>query len=322
MTRTRCLLFLLVLLSCLGLPQIESTAGQDKTPAKGICVAVGYGGRRLSSHDGRTWENDIEWAAEGGDDNNCLFSVAFGKGRFVAVGGGAGVGHILVTKDGKEWEEVLKTKNRVVPVLFGNDKFIVGQGRNFLISEDGLKWKEGGKLDFPAGLWFRRGAFGNGVFVFCGDCDGKPQPNPRNGWRATTADGVTIEGFVSDLPNTRSVAFGAGRFVMIGEKGYRATSVNGKEWQTANDAEEDFQWVFWTGKQFVLNGKWHWTSPDGLKWTKAGPALPAEPLASGPGGFTGASWKTNLWFSADGLAWKKTSTAGTNAITAMAWGEP
>jgi hypothetical protein len=324
MSRTRQLALLLAFLSALAavLPGGESAEGQDKEQAKGLFVAVGYGGRRLCSHDGKTWENDVEWAANGGDDNNCLFSVAFAKGKFVAVGGGAGVGHILVTRDGKDWQEVLKAKNRVVPVIFGNNRFVVGQGRNFLISEDGVKWQEGGKLDFPGGLWFRRAAFGNGVFVFCGDCDGKPQPNPRNGWRATTADGVTIEAFVSDLPNTRSVAFGAGRFVLVGEKSYRGTSTDGKEWTSAPDPDEDFRWVVWTGKQFVLNGKAAWTSPDGLKWVKVGPALPAEPLAHGPGGFTGASWKTNLWLSPDGLTWKKTSTAGTNAITAMAWGEP
>ncbi len=288
---------------------------------KGLFVAVGYGGRRMSSHDGLTWENDTEWAADGGDDNNCLFSVAFGKGKFVAVGGGASVGHIVTTRDGKVWKEVRTERTRVVPILFGNSRFVAGAGRDFLTSEDGETWTKGGSLVYDRGLYYRRGVFGNGVFVFCGDVD-ISDGKPRGGWRAATKDGVKIEAFVTDLPNTRSVAFGAGRFVMVGEHGYRGTSTDGKQWESSTDTAEDFQWVFWSGKQFVLGGNNTYTSPDGLHWTKADKGVPCEPQIAVQNSYLGLSWKTNIWRSEDALNWQRVSMNGTNAFTSISYGVP
>src|SRR5436305_12472051 len=81
--------------------------------ADGLYVAVGYGGRRMTSTDGKTWENVQQWADKGADDSNNLMSVAFGKGKFVCVGGGGWTrdtqaGHILLSTDGKEWRAVAK----------------------------------------------------------------------------------------------------------------------------------------------------------------------------------------------------------------------
>lgn len=284
-------------------------------------MAVGYGGRRMSSPDGLHWENDTEWEADGGDDEFCLFSIVFAQGKFFATGGGASTGHVLVTRDGKNWKEVYKANTRIIPILYGNGRFVVGTGHDFQVSADGERWQPGGTLSYDRGLYFRRAAFGNGVFVFCGDCDIAPG-QPRGGWRATTADGKTISAFVTDLPNTRSLAFGAGRFVLVGEHGYRAVSTDGKTWQAASDPAEDFHWVFWTGKQFILSGNAVYTSPDGLTWTKTDKNIPCEPVCAGNGAFLGCSWKTNLWRSTDGLNWERVSTSGTNAFTSAAFGQP
>ncbi|MBC7529655.1 MAG: hypothetical protein H7308_19175 [Chthonomonadaceae bacterium] len=67
----------------------------------GIFVAVGYGGRRKSSEDGIRWQNDTKWAADGDDDDNCLFSIVFAQGKFVAVGGGASKSHVVVRQQNK-----------------------------------------------------------------------------------------------------------------------------------------------------------------------------------------------------------------------------
>src|SRR4051794_22942750 len=95
-------LLLAVVVTCTGLvARAEDLTPATGTSAKGLFVAVGYGGRRVTTRDGVHWENDVELAPNGGDDDNCLFSVAFGHGRFVAVGGGAGVGRIMTTVDGR-----------------------------------------------------------------------------------------------------------------------------------------------------------------------------------------------------------------------------
>jgi hypothetical protein len=324
MTIRAALLIPVVVLVCLAALLPASAA--DTPPAgdnpPGLFVAVGYGGRRIATRDGHTWLHDQELAPDGGDDDNCLFSVAYGKGRFVAVGGGARIGRVMTTADGKDWREVKSYRFRVNPVLFGNGRFLAGTQKQIETSDDGETWQTAGKIDAKGGLYFRQGAFGNDAFVFCGDVSNNP--GPRDGWRCATADGKTIEGLATDLPaNHLHVAFGAGRFVMVGNNGFRQSSKDGRAWDDASDPAEDFRSIFFTGRQFVLNGKLaHYTSPDGVAWTKAGKPIPAHPLAAGGGRFVGASWKTNLYASDDALSWKRTSTAGTNAINAAAYGAP
>src|SRR6478609_2757018 len=95
--------------------------------AADLWLAVGYGGRRMISTDGKTWEITAEWAQPGADDSNNLMSAVWARNQFVVVGGGGGgptsAGHILVSKDGREWKEVHTDKARVNPVLFGADRF-------------------------------------------------------------------------------------------------------------------------------------------------------------------------------------------------------
>ncbi len=81
--------------------QSSSLKTAPSLSSPGIFVAVGYGGRRKSSEDGIHWQNDTKWAADGGDDDNCLFSIVFAQGKFVAVGGGASKGHVVVRQQNK-----------------------------------------------------------------------------------------------------------------------------------------------------------------------------------------------------------------------------
>lgn len=292
---------------------------KKQTAATGVYIAVGYGGRRMSSPDGVRWENDQEWEKDGGDDNFALFSVVHARGKFFATGGGASVGHVVTSVDGKAWKEVLKDHTRVIPILYGNNRFVVGVGNTFKTSSDGENWIDGGKLNYNRGLYYRRGVFGKGVFVFCGDVD-IADGQPRGGWRATTADGVRIQNFVTNLPNTRSIAFGNGHFVLIGEHGYRETSTDGLNWIPSAVPTEDFHWIFWTGKQFILSGNKNYTSSDGITWTTVNANIPCEPQCAGQDGFIGVSWKTNLWRSPDGLNWTRVSDTGSNAFCNVVYG--
>ena len=111
---------------------IAASAAADS----GLFVAVGYGGRRITSHDGVTWENDQRWSDVAADDDNVLLNIAFGAGKFVAVGGGAKIGHILLTPDGREWRELPQLKGRVATIVFGNDRFIAAHDAELLHSRD------------------------------------------------------------------------------------------------------------------------------------------------------------------------------------------
>lgn len=290
--------------------------------ADGLYVSVGYGGRRVSSQDGVTWENDTEFVENGGDDDYCLFGVAFGKGRFVAVGGATKIGHVLITRDGKKWRHGEEQKSRVATVAFGNDRFVAGMGRNFLYSDDGEKWAEGGKIDYDRGIYFRKSAFGNGVFVMGGDCD-VGEGKPRRGWLASTADGEKTASFESGFPNIHGIAFGGGRFVAVGDDGFRASSEDGKKWEYQEHEPGEALWsVAWDGERFLAGGGVLYTSTDGKTWRKEPRGSPCNILWAGKGLYIGASWGGNIWHSEDGLGWKKGMIPPGNAFEAVAYGVP
>ena len=114
-------------------------AGAGET---GLFVAVGYGGRRITSRDGLAWENDQRWSDEAKDNDDVLFDVAFGAGRFIAGGGGAQTGHILSTRDGRDWKSVQDVKGRVAdmeclpPSLAGRHYYTpTGEGRERALAQ-------------------------------------------------------------------------------------------------------------------------------------------------------------------------------------------
>jgi hypothetical protein len=243
-----------------------------RTLAAETWVAVGYGGRRMISHDGLKWEITAEWAEKGGDDSNNLMGLAYGLGKFVAVGGGGFAkdkqgGHILVSNDGREWREVHTESFRVNPVVFGGNRFVAGgPDRMLLWSDDGENWIKDAQVPaegFPGwALWFRNGAYGNGTFVFMGEGGAKKEFY----WCIASSDGRTVS-FRRDLPKLRSLAFGNGVFVATGE-GAVITSHDGKQWVKQDRPGEQLDWVLWTGKEFLCGGgRTGLSSADGKAWT-------------------------------------------------------
>ena len=276
----------------------------------GLFVAVGYGGRRMTSRDGQTWENVQQWADKGADDANNLMGLAFGNGKFICVGGGgfsrdAQAGHILVSNDGKDWREVFKAPNRVNPVVFGGGRFVVGgPERTLLWSADGEKWQRGAQIateGFPGwAMWFRNGAYGNGTFVFMGEGGAKKDFY----WCVTSKDGAAAE-FRRDLPPLRALAFGAGVFVAVGN-GVIVTSRDGLGWtKQERAADEKLDWLLWTGADFLCGGgKQSYVSKDGLTWRPNALKPPGRPVWTDGKRFIATAWPGKMSYSADGQTWK------------------
>jgi len=307
----------LFLAALLALP----IGAQEADARKPIFVAVGYGGRRASSADGIHWQNDQELAPNGGDDWNLRCDVAYGKGKFVATGGGDEVAPFWVTRDGKTWKEIRPGwKGRIGHIAFGNGRFVAGGG-TFSVSEDGESWKLGAKIPYKGGLHLRHIVFGNGLFVGAGDCFQK-----ESGWyRVVTPDGEKVDYFEAGKVGVRSLTFGAGRFVAVLADGSIESSTNGTTWVRSDLEPDKGTWsILWTGKQFLVSGgKTALTSVDGLSWTKTSFRIPCSPLAAGPGIFVGGSWKNGLWTSTDAVTWKQSSLADKgNSFCAAAVGVP
>lgn len=304
-------LLVLITLTPPGRTEPSSTA-----PARELYVAVGYGGRRVSSHDGVHWENDQEFINKGQDDEFLLCDIAYGKGRFVAVGGG-----IFLTLDGKDWRKVAEPKGRTPVVAFGDGVFVAGHSEEFLVSSDGEKWEQGAKIQFNGGIHFRRCAFGNHRFVLIADSNptGKHQVNCR----CITPDGRSVTEFQTETPSVHGIAFGVGRFVVVGEGGVRESSTDGQHWDhPSKEPGEDFFDIIWDGRQFIVGGAPHaYTSPDGIIWTKHEKRIPCSLFCGTVDGpHIGGTGRGILWHSDDGLNWINSETTSENSIAAVAFG--
>jgi hypothetical protein len=291
-----------------------------------LFVAVGYGGRRMVSTDGLKWEITAEWAQPGGDDGNNLMSAVFAEKKFVVTGGGgggnSGDGHILVSTDGREWQEVYQAKNRINPVVYGGGRFVVGAPRRMLLwSEDGETWNEGATLDDKACTHFRGGAYGNDRFVFVGNHGGGEGPH----WAAVSPDGQSITDIRTDLPGHGTIVFGAGKFLMLTSHADAAliASTDGLDWKEVAVAPEvKLSWLVWTGDAFLAgNRQGTYRSTDGVKWTKTELAPSRGNVRWSDGTrFISGSWPGKMYFSADGKQWQDSPPLTANGINRVVRG--
>lgn len=123
------------------------TEAPDDLGVVGI-IAVGYGGLRVVSRDlGQTWEDEIHWSENGGDDHDLLRTIAYGNGLWVSGGW-----RITTSADGVEWndrgdaEDVISEVNCQVTdgMAFGLGRFLVACGSTLASSANGLDWERVG----------------------------------------------------------------------------------------------------------------------------------------------------------------------------------
>jgi hypothetical protein len=290
--------------------------------AADLWLAVGYGGRRMISTDGKTWEITAEWAQPGGDDSNNLMSAVWAKNQFVVVGGGGGgptaAGHILISKDGREWKEVHKDKARVNPVVFGTDRFVVGTSSypsgKLMWSADGEKWSEGPRIAAKGYTHFRGGAFGNGVFVLTGNGGG----NGGVGWAIVSPDGEKITHERNDLPGQGRIVFGGGHFVMMTGHGSVGLirSRDGITWEPVTlPADAKVSWLVSAGPNLLAgNASTLFTSSDALKWQTSPMSCRSNIVWSDGQRFIGSNWPGKMTFSPDGKTWEKANDMTPNGI--------
>jgi hypothetical protein len=285
-----------------------------------IFVAVGYGGRRMTSRDGFTWENVQQWAEKGEDDGNNLMSAVFAQGKFVVVGGGGGgstgAGHVLVSTDGINWKETLKDKGRVEPVIFGGGRFVIGTSAwpsgKFMWSTEAETWKPGGKIESHSFSHYRGGCYGNGVFVFVGNGQRAFTNNTLKEihWAVTTADGEKVLSERDDLPGHGTIVFGAGKFLMLTSHADAdlIASKDGAQWDpVALPDSAKLSWLVWTGKEFlvgVAKGGSVLRSADGATWEKTTFTARSQVLWSDGHRFIGTGWPGKMSYSADGTKWQ------------------
>lgn len=238
-------------------------------------LAVGHGGQRMLSTDGKTWTQVGSWSKPGHNQDDLNVAAHF-KGAFY-VGGGYFSGRLTATRDGKNWND------GVIPgsaPIFGlevvdNALYAMDLRGKVFKTLDGEKWElvatpkmppptevmrklaqERSKDGKPVsdaqaqGHWIRNTTQGNGLIVGSGDYGPVVAFNPKTNEAIVTK----MAGQDTKNPGPKRVAFGNGVFVVVGEQGLIACTKDGKTWENNRTRDDvgDVQCVEFNGKEFLL----------------------------------------------------------------------
>ncbi len=241
-----------------------------------------------------------------------LRSIAYGSGRFVAVGNG---GAVLTSPDGTIWTpQTFGTPQNLTAVTFANGIFVVvGINGSALTSADGQTWTP---RSSGTTAYFRGIIFGNGLFVAVGH-DGTILTSPDGtGWTPRSS-GTALA--------LLATTYGNGVFIAVGEGGTILTSITGTSWvrRTSGTTDELHGVTFGNGT-FVavsLSGR-ILTSSSGTTWTPRNSmtGLPIYAVAFGGGGFLAVGGGGFIGTSSDGVTWTNRESGTLQTLVAVAFG--
>ena len=161
-------------------------------------LAVGNGGRILTSPDG------ILWQTQHVGTNQMLTGMASSGSQYVAVGYQGG---IITSGDGVTWTiQSANVKAAFWGIAYGNGQFVaVGNNGILLTSPDGVTWTQ---RTANTGVTFRSIIYAKGQFMAVGD----------KGTIITSADGITwTQQTTNNKTHFRAVIYGGGQYVVVGE---------------------------------------------------------------------------------------------------------
>jgi hypothetical protein len=208
----------------------------------GTFVAVGQSGRMATSTDGVTWTavtytSSTFWQYYSGSENKqvtaSIYGIAYGNGKFVAVGSGGG--KMAYSADATSWtalSTISTTFDNAISIngiAYGNGMFVaVGSSGKMAYSTDGASWTAVSNSTFGNTIDIGAIAYGNGKFVAVGEY----------GRMATSANGAswTAVGTASNTSDIYAIAYGNGMFVAGGEYGKMAYSTDGATWTAVSDS--------------------------------------------------------------------------------------
>jgi hypothetical protein len=284
-----------------------TASGGDQPAAKSKnewYLAVGHGGHRMLSRDGKNWEKHVSWG-EPKHDQNDLNVAANYKGAFYA-GGGYFSGRMTATRDGERWSDgVLPGSSPIFGLEVLDDVLYAIDLRGAVFkTADGEKWELVARAEMPSKThWIRATARGNGVIVGSGDYGPAIVFDPKTGKIHVTQ----MAGQVDKNAGLHRVAFGNGVFVVGGQAGLLAVSKNGRDWENNETVADrgDVQCVEYTGKEFIATlTKGALRSADGKAWTKVDTSLPRQ-IRLVNGWLYGYGWPpSKLTRSRDGDSWE------------------
>ena len=216
-------------------------------------VAVGGAGKVLVAMNG------CRWTAMTRPTREDLYAVAKGTPGFVAVGAG---GTILTSADGREWTPRRSpTPLNLHTVFWTGSEFLAGGDRGIILaSRQGRNWRQ---VPFSGFHSVRGFAAGEGTVVAAGAGTIARREGPSWEFQSTG-----LQRFQT------GVAYGGGRFVIVGHNGEALVSTDaGRTWTPGvSGVEVNLDAVVWTGSRFLAGGEGTLiASADGLTWEPVRP---------------------------------------------------
>src|SRR5581483_1504343 len=235
----------------------------------GVFVAVGQGGLVLSSTNGTDWSRRLL------SRTNDLAGVAFGNGTFATL---ADQGTILLSQDAMTWTPVRPNyppgTAGLVSISFGNGEFVgLDSAGNILNSIDGLNWSTLSAVANNGGASPLRGVTAAGGLLLAVGNDGTIVSAP---W--------TVNGTGTDY-DLHALAYGAGKYVAVGDSGTIVVSVDGGAWSApANyvSTPNSLFGVAYGNIGFVGVGENGWvvSSSDGVNWNSVSSGVTVTNLSA------------------------------------------
>ena len=295
--------------------QINSTALRHVTIAIVVMIAL-----FIPACDEDNSGSDGVWTllSDNPFGTDTIKSVAWGGGKFVAVGMKGKIAH---SSDGKKWTLVSSSpfgNSAIHCVSFGNGKFMAGgeSGKLAFSDDGGENWtsvalsgfnnNEINGIVWGTDKWV---AVGRSRIAYSNDSEGTT-------WSGADSNGPFDYGQGS--PPLMAVAFGNGKFVMAGPAGgqghgaslaYSSTGVNNDWTKVTGVTEGGLVSVFFgNGKFITFNQTEVFYSADGANWTRAEASLlvlnkQLNSAAAGNGKFIAVGYNDAFFNSADGITW-------------------
>ncbi len=264
----------------------------------GSFVVVGSSGTMLTSTNARDWRLI---SSPGREE---IQSLAYGKGRFVAVGGsphyvggGAGSATALTSTDGITWRATLTNLiDQLSGVAYGNQLWVAcGDDGQIFVSPDAIRWvnhslppttHDLNNLVYGNGRFVAFSRFRDLVYYSVNGMRWRSQTVPRasqvnkvkflnntffglgeNGLVLSSRDGVNWKSsYVPNSPRLYTIAFGPNGYVVGGES-VIATSRNGKTWNIHSSPYLFYDIQYSNGWFWaVAGGNGFLISRNGLDW--------------------------------------------------------
>ena len=225
--------------------------------------------------------------------------VAYGNGKFVAVGDG---GYSTTSEDGLNWTEPSRPSNKnLYAITYGNGKFvIVGASGNIITSVNGET--AASQVQVGTVNW-ESVCYGNGKFVAVG----------ASGYTTTSTDGITWTTSVQvGSYSWNAVTYANGKFVAVGVSGYTTTSTDGTTWTTpVQVGSSSWQAVVYGNGYYAAagDGGYFSRSPDGIAWT--------TPEQKGSNTWVGITFNNHDFIAVGTSGYISTSINGTAWTTPM-----